>query len=337
MKKTKLEKTIVIRKILLITFHLSLFTQFSCGNYSGFDSIFQTGKVKSDKEDKIKADAQEKIDAENKVKAAEAQAKIDAENKAKSEEKIKEKTSGSMIKVEGGNFDMGSNSGESDEKPIHKVTVSSFYISKYETTQEEYQNIMGNNPSNFKVSNLPVEYVSWFDAIKFCNAKSKKDGLSVAYNETSGELLDSSGNVTTDITKVKGYRLPTEAEWEYSARGGNKSQGYTYSAGNSLEEVAWFSSNSGNKTHEVGTKKANELGIYDMSGNVSEWCTDWYGSNYYENSTDINPVNTKSSGNRVNRGGSWLIDPDYLRVGNRTSNTPTGTIYYLGFRLAKTY
>ena len=245
--------------------------------------------------------------------------------------------------VEGGSFDMGDNKWDYT-KPIHKVTISSFYISKYETTQAEYQSLMGSNPSNFKGSNLPVEKVSWYDAIKYCNAKSKKEGLSVAYNETTGDLLDSSGNATNDITKVKGYRLPTDAEWEYAARGGNKSQGYTYSGGNNAEEVAVYEENSYKKgssssdygTHIVGSKKPNELGIYDMSGNVWEWCTDYWSDNY-NNSTTINPVNTKSSGSRVDRGGSWRDYAVYLRVGDRRGYTPTSTDDYLGFRLARTY
>ena len=258
-----------------------------------------------------------------------------AEAKKRAEEEAK-KQAERIVFVKGGTFDMGDNIlGTSD--PIHKVTLSSFYISKYETTQSEYQAIMGSNPSHFNGDNLPVESVSWFDAIKYCNAKSKKDGLSVAYNETSGELLDSGGNVTSDITKVKGYRLPTEAEWEYAAGGGNKSQGYKYSGSNYENEVAWFSSNSGGKTHEIGTKKSNELGIYDMSGNVYEWCTDFFDDNYYNNSATINPVNTKSSDDRVNRGSSWSNNDDYLRVCTRHGIPPTYDNTDLGLRLVRTY
>ena len=319
--KTKKTKQVLITKI-FISF-LLLF-QFSCGKYSFYDHLI--GKVENDKkiiDAKIKMDDQErdmfreqiKIDDNNRA-IAEEKKKIDNRNKYQEER---------MVFVEGGYFTMQE----------REITISSFYISKYETTQEEYQNIMETNPSYSKGSNLPVEKVSWFDAIKYCNAKSKKEGLAVAYNESSGELLDQNGYSTNDITKVKGYRLPTESEWEYSARGGNKSQGYTYSGSNSKEEVAWYRSNSGNKTHDIGTKKANELGIYDMSGNVRELCTDSYDKYFYTNTgTTINPINTNSS-SRVIRGGSWGSDDNTLHVNYRL-NFEDFIYVDLGFRLVKT-
>ena len=336
----KMKKT---SQFLIITFFISFsfLFQVSCGKYSAYDYL--TGKVENDKkliedenkakidaENKVKADTKAKLDSENKLKS-DTQAKLDTENKLKSDEQTKldaqtKKQIEGMVFVEGGFFNM-------QEK---QITLSSFYISKYETNQSEYQSIMGKNPSYFKGSNLPVEYVSWFDAIKYCNAKSKKEGLSVAYNETTGELLDSVGSVTSDITKVMGYRLPTEAEWEFAAKGGNKSKGYTYIGSSNAEEIAWFSLNSEGKTHEVGTKKSNELGLYDMSGNVWEWCTDWYDSNYYNNSSNINPVNTNNSDVRVVRGASWLNNPNYLRLNLRYNSVPSINNLDLGFRIAKT-
>ena len=167
---------------------------------------------------------------------------------------------GNMIFVEGGTFQMGSNNGDSDEKPVHRVTVSDFYIGKYEVTQKEWYEVMGNNPSRFKGRNLPVEEVSWYDAVEFCNKKSKAEGLTPCY---TGSRKNTKCNFSAN-----GYRLPTEAEWAYAARGGIKSKGYKYSGSNTIGDVAWYISNSGSKTHTVGTKKANELGIYDMTGNV---------------------------------------------------------------------
>ncbi len=214
-----------------------------------------------------------------------------------------------MIFVKGGSFQMGSNDSNSDEKPIHSVTVSDFYIGKYEVTQKEWKAVMGSNPSNWKGDNLPVERVSWYDAVEFCNKKSEMEGLQKCYS-------GSGKNITCDFTK-NGYRLPTEAEWEYAARGGNKSKGYKYSGSNNIGDVAWYTSNSGSKTHPVGTKRSNELGIYDMSGNVWEWCWDWYDENYYSISPGSNPRGPNSGKFAVLRGGSWCFYAYYCRVAVR--------------------
>ncbi len=216
-----------------------------------------------------------------------------------------------MIRVDGGTFQMGATSEQGSdaydrEKPVHQVTLSPYYIGETEVTQELWQAVMGKNPSSFKGNLLPVENVSWKDCQSFIEKLNKKTGLQ--------------------------FRLPTEAEWEYAARGGNKSQGYKYSGSNNLSDVAWYTDNSGSSTHDVKTKQANELGIYDMSGNVWEWCQDWYGS--YSAGSQTNPTGASSGSNRVSRGGSWSYYARYCRVASRGLNWPVNRFYNLGLRLA---
>ncbi len=220
-----------------------------------------------------------------------------------------------MVYVKGSIFQMGCDDKKDgdcrgDEKPVHAITLSDFSIGKYEVTQKQWKAIMGenNNSSNFKGADLPVEQVSWDDIQVFLqklNAQSK--------------------------TK---YRLPTEAEWEFAARGGNKSNGYKYSGSNDSNTVAWNYANSGNKTHPVGQKQANELAIYDMSGNVWEWCSDGYDGKYYANSPSQNPTGAASGSYRVNRGGSWSDTPVDCRVMLRRRYTPAYRSDDLGFRVA---
>ena len=214
-----------------------------------------------------------------------------------------------MVYVAGGTFQMGSNDSEADgdETPVHTVTLNDFYIGKYEVTQKEWRDIMGNNPSYFTGDNLPVENVSWNDIQEFL----------IKLNEETGQ----------------NFRLPTEAEWEYAARGGNESENYKYSGSNNIDEVAWYYNNSNLQTHNVGTKTPNELGIYDMSGNVWEWCSDWYDSNYYSNSPTENPAGTTSGSIRVLRGGSWYDHAKYCRPANRFYITPDSGGSSVGFRL----
>ena len=215
-----------------------------------------------------------------------------------------------MVRVEAGTFTMGATTEmkypHNDEKPIHQVTLTNdYYIGKYEVTQALWQAVMGNNPSNFKGDNLPVEYVSWNDCQKFINKLNRITG--------------------------KTFRLPTEAEWEYAARGGKKSRGYQYSGSNNLADVAWYDDNSGHKTHVVGSKQANELGIYDMSGNVWEWCQDWY--DYYNSSSQTNPTGANSGSDRVSRGGCWFLNAWFCRSSCRNRYAPGDRHGDLGLRL----
>ena len=216
-----------------------------------------------------------------------------------------------MVYVEGGTFTMGATKEQKrkardDEKPAHQVTLSSFYIGKYEVTQAEWEAVMGSNPSCLKGANLPVESVSWYDCQEFIRK----------LNELTG----------------KQFRLPTEAEWEYAARGGNKSGGYKYAGGNDVDNVAWYLDNSDFETHPVGTKRGNELGLYDMSGNVKEWCQEWYGS--YSSDSQTNPTGPATGSLRVLRGGSWLDDARYCRLSYRSDFGPDLRYVCNGLRLA---
>ena len=232
-----------------------------------------------------------------------------------------------MVYVKAGTFIMGSPESEedrSDNEIQHKVTISKdFYIGKYEVTQREYKAVMGTNPSKYKGDNRPVETVSWYNAVEYCNKLSEKEGLTKAYT------ID--GTTVTLNNNATGYRLPTEAQWEYAARGGNKSQGYKYSGSDTVDSVAWHSGNSDSSTHNVGTKAANELGIYDMSGNVYEWCYDWYDD--YSSGSVTDPEGSSTGSYRVFRGGIWRYDSGYCRVAFRHSGYPSFSYHLIGFRL----
>ena len=214
-----------------------------------------------------------------------------------------------MILVPSGNFIMGNNDGEarSNEKPAHQITINNYRIGKYPISQKEWRMIMGKNPSNHDDDNLPIETVSWNDVQQFIQQLNKRTG--------------------------KKYRLPTEAEWEYAARGGNNKTNYPFSGSNHIDEVAWYEGNSYRIIHQIGKKRANELGLYDMSGNVWEWCSDWYGENFYANSPKNNPKGPSSGTNRVARGGSWCDLDKNCRTSYRRSFSPDTRIDYLGFRL----
>ncbi len=249
-----------------------------------------------------------------------------------------------MVLVEKGSFTMGDTWGDgySDEKPTHKVTFTyDFYMGKYEVTFNEYDAFCNatdrSKPSDSYLGrgNRPVILVSWNDAIAYCNWLSEKENLPKAY-DSNGNLLDKDGRVTTDPSKVVGYRLPTEAEWEYTARGGNKSKGYEYSGSANVGDVAWYRDNSDDKTQEVGKKAPNELGIYDMSGNVWEWCSDWYDGGYYTKSPTTNPYNSTVGSYRVFRGGSWSYSAPGTLVADRSYIVPFGKRGDVGFRIART-
>ena len=215
-----------------------------------------------------------------------------------------------MIMVEGGTFTMGATSEQGSdaydwEKPAHQVTLSDYYIGETEVTQALWQAVMGSNPSNFKGNSNPVESVTWNDCQEFVEKLNKLTGRT--------------------------FRLPTEAEWEFAARGGNKSKGYKYSGSNNVKDVAWYTDNSGSKTHAVKTKSPNELGLYDMSGNVWEWCQDWYGS--YSSNAQTNPTGPATGSYRVLRGGSCYYFARYCRVSFRDCYSPVSRSGDRGLRL----
>ncbi len=227
-----------------------------------------------------------------------------------------------MVAVKGGTFTMGCTDEQggdcqNNESPAHSVTLSDYYIGKFEVTQKLWEAVMGTTvrqqrdkadpswPMRGEGDNYPMYYVSWNDCKEFIGRLNQLTGAN--------------------------FSLPTEAEWEYAARGGVKSRGYKYSGSNSIADVAWYEDNSGSKTHNVGTKSPNELGIYDMSGNVYEWCEDWYGD--YSGGSQTNPKGPSSGSNRVNRGGGWGDYAKYCRVSYRGGNSPDNRFNDLGFRV----
>jgi formylglycine-generating enzyme required for sulfatase activity len=234
-----------------------------------------------------------------------------------------------MVKINGGTFMMGSPSSEpgyNKNEIQHKVTVSDFYIGNFPVTQKEYQEAMGTNPSRFKGDNHPVECVSWFDAIEYCNKRSQMEGLTPAYTR--------SGNNVTWNKKANGYRLPTEAEWEYACRAGTTTA-YNTGADNITDNTGWYNANSDGKTHSSGQKPANAWGLYDMHGNVSEWCWDWFDEKYYSSSSINNPVGANSGKGRVIRGGDWVSNDIHVRSARRYSSVPRGQVSSLGFRVVR--
>ncbi len=278
-----------------------------------------------------------------------------------------------MILVKGGTFQMGNphtdknRKGDDDERPVHKVKVGKFEISKYEITVKQYKEFIADKSydefARFGVlhslppkpdstwwqghpdselywkgqmnkwwgwnDNFPMFHVTWYQAVAYCNWLSQKTGLEKCYS------INSEGSVVCDYSK-NGYRLPTEAEWEFAARGGKSNNTNQFSGSNNFNEVAWIDDNTllrGPKP--VGTKKANELGIHDMSGNVWEWCNDYYSPYYYKNSPEDNPINERPTGYRVIRGGSWHYKVGYATLTTRDGPKPGFTNYNYGFRVVR--
>jgi formylglycine-generating enzyme required for sulfatase activity len=256
-----------------------------------------------------------------------------------------------VVLISSGNFQMGNTGnygGYSYEKPVHTVTLTnSYYMGKYEVTQALWKSVMGTNPSYFKGDSLPVEEVCWYEAVDFCNKLSDKDGLARCYTISmngASTLCDNRVTVTCDWTK-KGWRLPTEAEWEYACKAGTSSDFYSGQLTNSscspldnnLNSIAWYCGNASNKTHNVGGKTANNYGLYDMSGNVFEWCWDWFSSTYYSGGAMTDPKGPSSGSYRVLRGGAWCNEAIYCRSAYRSYGYPYFRYNSSGFRICRTY
>ncbi|MCP4610186.1 MAG: formylglycine-generating enzyme family protein [Planctomycetes bacterium] len=223
---------------------------------------------------------------------------------------IKDAAGTEMALLEAGRFTMG------DEKEIdatpHEVAIRSFYIDKYPVTQEQYDEVMGGNPSRWKGDKNPVEQVRWSDAVKYCNARSLKEGLQPCYDLQSWECN----------FEANGHRLPTEAEWEYACRAGSKTAYFFGDNSSKVADYAWVDSNAGGKPHPVGQKKPNPWGLYDMCGNVWEWCNDFYQVDYYQQSPEENPRGPKEGETKVVRGGAWKFSADSSRSGYRYNEDP---------------
>jgi formylglycine-generating enzyme required for sulfatase activity len=246
-----------------------------------------------------------------------------------------------MVLVEAGSFQMGSTDGYAHEQPVHTVLISKpFFIDRYEVTFEEYDRFCDDthrgmlDDRGWGRGNQPVIHVDWNDAVAYCNWLSEKEGLSPCYSG-KGKLVE------CDFS-ANGYRLPTEAEWEYAARGGQNSQGFIYAGSDNPDEVAWYADNSDDRLHPVGEKGSNELGLYDICGNIFEWCWDWYDKDYYAVSPDSDPLGPPPPQDpkpwefiRVRRSGSWREDKENIRISSRSFDS----IDYPGdngFRLVRT-
>ncbi len=225
---------------------------------------------------------------------------------------IETETGVKMVLVPGGSFEMGNEKGPPEERPRHTVRVDSFLMDQYEVTQEEYERLAFRNPSHFKDPGRPVERIVWADAALYCNARSRAEGLTPCYDEETGDC-DFDAN---------GYRLPTEAEWEYACRAGTETDYFFGPAPRGLSRHAWFSGNSSRKTHPVGRKKPNPWGLHDMYGNVSEWCNDFFDKEYYAVSPEENPRGPAERKRTVLRGGAWDSEAGSCRSSRRAGEDP---------------
>jgi formylglycine-generating enzyme len=247
-----------------------------------------------------------------------------------------------MVLIPAGTFRMGNITEHPEgwvfESPVHEVTITRpFLMARTEVTQEQYEAVMGSNPSNFKGPDLPVERVSWYEAVEYCNELSRQDGLDPCYS-------GSGASIVCDFT-ANGFRLPTEAEWEYACRAGTETDFHTGNMTHSgsspidpaLDRAGWYGGNCGSTTHPVGEKEPNAFGLYDMHGNVYEWCWDWYSGNYYASSPAEDPRGPASGSDRVVRGGSWGFSAGGCRSAGRGSDLPVFRNYNFGFRLVRTY
>lgn len=257
-----------------------------------------------------------------------------------------------MILVNGGTFQMGSPMGMADERPVHTVTLSNFFIDTFQVTQENWVQIMDSNPSYFSINpapyenqmRRPVERISQYDAFIYCNKRSEKEGLTPCYTINGTDDCKKWGDVPVSATKLwnnvecrweaDGYRLPTEAEWEYAARGGHL--GTTHQSAHSSDDEAWNKNNSAMITHAVGLKKPNLLGLHDMFGNVWEWCWDWYTS--YTEDAVVNPHSTvidDLEADRIGRGGAWNAEPSDCTPFFRNGGSPAARYSFIGLRVVR--
>jgi formylglycine-generating enzyme required for sulfatase activity len=226
-----------------------------------------------------------------------------------------------MVLIPAGEFLMGDEAGEEDERPAHRVRLGAFYMDRREVTQRSFQAVLGTSPSRFKGPDNPVERVGWLAAARYCNERSRKEGLPPCYDLQRQE---------SDF-RAGGYRLPTEAEWEYACRAGTTGP-YSFPGGEAaLGEYAWFRPSAGGSTHPVGLKKPNPWGLYDMHGNVAEWCNDYYVPTAYASSAGLDPRGPSGGDYRVLRGGSWRTGAEVCRSAARVGETPGAGDVCLGY------